>query len=226
MSATDLELLLRRIVGEGVQLHPSVYLVILCVSVFSAGIGTYAGAYLRRRGENLATKADFDVLLDQLRQQTSETENVKAEIAKAGWIHQRRWDIKRELYWELLKTLEEIRQKARWLDQMLGPYGPHAEARKAIETFASHMQERGIVERLINAKGVAGIILTQSVAAAIDDLAREYNNLADVLVASPDPVDALLYHRAQFQALLTATSDTYTMVAKASREDLLEPTLS
>jgi len=92
MSAAELEPLLRRVLGEGIQLPPAIYLLLVVVSLLGGTVGAFFGAYSRKRGENLATKADFESLLQQLRRQTEETERIKSEIARAGWIHQRRWE--------------------------------------------------------------------------------------------------------------------------------------
>jgi len=161
MSPAELELLLRKILGEGIQLHASVYLLFVAISVIGAGVGAYGGAYLKRRAENLATKSDFHSLLAQLRSQTREVEEIRSEIANAGWIHQRRWDLKRELYWHLLEILEEIKQKGRWFANALHKsWGPTPETQQLVDAFAKHMLERGAIEKLLAYKGVAGMILT------------------------------------------------------------------
>ena len=223
MSAAELELLLRRVLGEGIQLSPAVYLLVVIVSLLGGTLGAFVGAYSRKRGENLATKADFDSLLQQLRKQTEETERIKSEIARAGWIHQRRWDLKRELYWQLLQMLEEIKQKGRWLVQSLERFwSPNPEAQALIEAFANHMYERGTVEKLLASKGVAGMILTERSSAALDRLIGDYNALADVLIRNEQPVEAFFnYGRTQFETLLAATEEVYSLVLSESQADLL-----
>jgi len=224
MSPAELELLIRKVFGEGLQLHPSVYVLIVTITLVAGGVGAFVGAYLKRRGETLATKADFDVLSDQVRQQTRETEQIKSEIARAGWIHQRRWDLKREIYWRLLETLEEIKQKGRLLDQMLQSYwSPTPEARQVIEEFAKHMQERGTAEKLISSKAAAAVVLNESAVEALDVLTLEYNEFIDLLVQNPDPVDAFFgFGGDRFRAMLEATEEAYRIVLSSSQKDLLE----
>ena len=222
MSAAEIELLLRRVLGEGIQLHPAIYLLLVFVSLLGGTFGAFFGAYSRKRGENLATKADFDSLLQQLRRQTEETERIKSEIARAGWIHQRRWDLKRELYWQLLQILEEIKQKGRWLAQSLERHWhPNPEAQTLIEAFAKHMYERGIVEKLLAYKGVAGMILTDEAGAALDRLSRGYNDMADLLIRNSQPVEAFFSYRPQFHELLAQTEEVYKLVLSESQADLL-----
>jgi hypothetical protein len=49
------------------------------LSFVFAGAGAYLGSYLKRKGENLATKEDFDELLRQLKLTTEATEQIKAQ---------------------------------------------------------------------------------------------------------------------------------------------------
>ncbi|WP_457599059.1 hypothetical protein [Hydrogenimonas sp.] len=53
---------------------------VIVISVTAAGVGAFLGSYFRRKGENIATKEDFDQLLNQLKNQTKATEEIKAEI--------------------------------------------------------------------------------------------------------------------------------------------------
>lgn len=224
MSPAELELLIRKILGEGLQLHFTVYIVIVAISLIASGIGALVGAYLKRRGENLATKADFEVLLDQVRQQTRETEQIKSEMARAGWVHQRRWDLKCELYWRLLETLEEIKQKGRLLAQMLSNYwDPTPEARQVIEEFARHMHERGVAEKLIGSKAAAAVVLEKSAVEALDRLALEFNEFVDLVLREPDAVEAFFgFGRDRFETLLESTEEAYQIVLSSAQEDLIE----
>ena len=49
------------------------------VSVVSAGLGAYFGAYLREKGKNLATKEDLDRVVRA-------TEDIKAKISGSLWV--------------------------------------------------------------------------------------------------------------------------------------------
>lgn len=62
------------------------YLLALIVPFF----GGFLCAYLKKKGESLATKEDFDSLLEQLKETTTTTttEGIKTELAKGSWLHQ------------------------------------------------------------------------------------------------------------------------------------------
>jgi hypothetical protein len=88
------EVAIQKIAAEVVRHLPSYPWVLLAVQLVltlaAAGIGSFLGEYLRTRGKNLATKADFDSLQDQLRANTELVETIKAEVGQKDWA-QREW---------------------------------------------------------------------------------------------------------------------------------------
>jgi hypothetical protein len=71
-------------------------------------VGNFLGSYLKKRGENLATKEDFNDLLRQAKESTQATEEIRHELSKITWVDQKRWDLKREIYSEILLCLNKI----------------------------------------------------------------------------------------------------------------------
>jgi hypothetical protein len=65
------------------------------LTVVAAAIGSFGGAYLKTRGTNLATKADFATLQSQLRANTELTEEIKAEVrtTQQEWTNLRRFKL-------------------------------------------------------------------------------------------------------------------------------------
>lgn len=78
------------------------------LSFIAAGVGAYVGSYLKKRGENLATKDDFDDLKEQTRQLTQATKEIEARISDQLWNRQRRWELKRDTLLEATKRLTEV----------------------------------------------------------------------------------------------------------------------
>jgi hypothetical protein len=71
----------------------------------AAAGGAFFGEYLKTRGKHLATKADFDDVMSQLRANTHLVETIRAEVAQKDWA-KREWTNLRRI------KLEEL------LDQM------------------------------------------------------------------------------------------------------------
>jgi len=79
--------------------------VLAIVPFISAAVGAYFGAYLRKKGENLATHEDINKLLDQVRAVTTTTKEIEAKISSDVWDQQKRWELKRDALFEVTKKL-------------------------------------------------------------------------------------------------------------------------
>jgi hypothetical protein len=86
------------------------------IAILCAAIGAFAGEYLRTRGKNFATKADFEMLQHQLEKQTKLVETVRTEVSQKDWM-KREWlnlrRIKLEALVEKLNDVDEYLEKSR-----------------------------------------------------------------------------------------------------------------
>jgi hypothetical protein len=72
----------------------------------SAFVGSYLAGYLKKKGENLATKEDVQDLAAQTALLTQTTEQIKAEITDKVWNKQRHWEMKRDAIFAAIQGLE------------------------------------------------------------------------------------------------------------------------
>lgn len=84
------------------------YAGVFVTSVLGAGIGAYVGAYLKKKGENLATHEDVEKLVDQVAAITQTTKEIEAKISNEVWNRQRRWEMKRDALVEAMKVLGDV----------------------------------------------------------------------------------------------------------------------
>ncbi len=68
-----------------------------------AGGGAYFGAYLRKKGENLATHEDLDALVEQMKAVTNATKQIEAQISTDVWHRQSRWEMRKTAILEALR---------------------------------------------------------------------------------------------------------------------------
>ena len=147
------------------------------LALISAFLGSYFGAYAKRKAENLATKEDFDALLVQVKKTTEETEKIKDDISRVSWVDQQRWSLKRELYMELLDCLYSEKDAIfRLCDEEKRPAPAAPRILELREKFIADNRAQSIaaIKRILKVRGVAGILLTDEAQRALDELAAEW----------------------------------------------------
>lgn len=92
--------------------HYGIYILVFAVSFLASLIGSYLGAYFKRKAENLATKEDFEDLLGQVKKSTELTEQIKLDLSHKDWAT-REWKLTRRIKLEcFMKCLGEV---SNWL---------------------------------------------------------------------------------------------------------------
>jgi hypothetical protein len=79
--------------------------VVVVGTAFCAWFGSYMGAYMKRKGENLATHEDLGNLVTQMKAVTEATKNIEATISDNVWDRQKQWEMKRDALFELTRSL-------------------------------------------------------------------------------------------------------------------------
>jgi hypothetical protein len=72
------------------------------------GVGIYLTAYLKTKANNLATREEFDELRKQTAELTRVTAQIETEIKGDLWDRQKRWELKRDLLFELAKKTTSV----------------------------------------------------------------------------------------------------------------------
>jgi hypothetical protein len=78
------------------------------VTLVSSGVGSYLGAYLKKKGENLATHEDIDKLVVEVSAVTKATKEIESKITSDVWDRQKRWELKREVLFEATKKIAPV----------------------------------------------------------------------------------------------------------------------
>lgn len=73
-------------------------------------VGSYFGAYLKKKGENLATQEDIDKVVDQVRAVTRTTKEIESKISGELWDRQKQWDLRREAFFGLARSSTALRK--------------------------------------------------------------------------------------------------------------------
>lgn len=83
------------------------YALLLAMTLVLGFGAAFIGAYAKSRGEALATKADFDDLLKQLKATTAAAEEVKTQILHADWASREMKRLRRTKLEELVKAMHD-----------------------------------------------------------------------------------------------------------------------
>ena len=166
MSADEVRAIITHVVGSGVPLQGVSLVIVFFVVLVASAISGVAGSYLRRKGENLATREDIAKI-------TKATEEIKAQISAELWVQQTRWNLKRDIYTRLLENLGEA---ADALDKLWTsaerPYPGDEEGRMRHRQWEEALKEREskAVDEIRRATSVAAIMLGDTALAALHKL--------------------------------------------------------
>lgn len=77
------------------------------LTVAAAAAGAFYGEYFRTRGKNLATKADFEMLKEQLRANTQLVEAIKSDVSQRDWAKREWTNLRRGKLEELIQQVHK-----------------------------------------------------------------------------------------------------------------------
>ena len=95
------------------------YIGIFITTALGAGVGAYLGSYLKKKGENLATREDISKLVEQVAAITQATKEIEAKISTEMWDRQKRWELKRDVMLEAAKRVAAVNNALASLSTML-----------------------------------------------------------------------------------------------------------
>jgi hypothetical protein len=114
VDATTVAAIAKQIVDNELLLNWKFYLALLAVTFLASGVSSFVFCYFKARGQNLATKADFEELLNQLRRTTEAAESIKQSLSHQDWVIREFKTLRRTKLEELLNAVFEAHH---WLDQ-------------------------------------------------------------------------------------------------------------
>ncbi len=179
--------------------------------VVSAGIGAFGGAYLKTKGQHLATQENFDNIRDQLRKTTLDAEEIKLTLASKGWLNQQHWNIQEQHYVNLLTHLTRFKLSLQDRNDYYDEPGSQFDETRAHSEHFQQLAKIGsdsyqAIRELI---GPASIFLSSESMEALNELTHSHWGVAEYSACTADYVSKTLTLVEKAQS---------TIVAQAKKE--------
>jgi hypothetical protein len=176
-------------------------------TLVSAFVGSYLAGYLKKKGENLATKEDVGALIDQTRQLTQTTKEIEAKIDDQMWNRQRHWELKKETLIEVVKTIAKAEYSLKHaivsLNAVVGEGG--FKSQLARDTFSHELD--ACIDYVVALDGLrllmALITDTQSLT-TFTDMKEAYNKTVLCLDVKDFNMRGAKYHYEEFAKLVVS----------------------
>jgi hypothetical protein len=176
-------------------------------TMVGGGVGLYLGAYLKKKGENLATQEDVDKLVEQVQAVTTTTKEIEAKVSGEVWNRQRRWELKRNV------LLEGAKKFGAWVDAFFALGTAYmADSAQLRKGQAGNIDERGrrgekwheLTKEFVSTQLLISLVCGEELARVLSGLA-ELTNKVEVELAEGNP-DAAMQHSEELGNALKAVS--------------------
>jgi hypothetical protein len=155
----------------------SVIIIVFLANACLVGAGIYLSSYLKKKAEGLATKEDFRDLKEQTAELTRTTKKIEAEINEDLWNRQKRWEIKRDVVFDIAKNIATSYDalNAVWACYAL-PVDPTKAGQPEYELLRTENKAKAAVAwsaastSYDTALGLAGIICSRELTMALREL--------------------------------------------------------
>lgn len=181
-------------------------------TILSASGAAYCGAYLKKKGENVATREDLAALVEQVKQTTEATKAIEERISLEFSHKQRLWEMKKEALHDIVACSMDIDDSLRHL----GAVNTTAEKNQhAKELIDEHRTKASLalwdaLKAYSKAQAHARIICSEETNKQIAECGQAFRALVAAMVSEP----ATSYRKDNPAAVATA------QMLSAVRKDL------
>jgi len=168
------------------------------VAVGSACLGAFLGTYFGTRGRNARVRSELAALEARMTDIANTLERVRRELETASVHGQRRWELKRQAYSELLEALHELRWSLE--DHRTDNFIDHE--KRVVGEIGKRL------EQLARTLSVHGMFLNQQSTELIASLVRRYQTESQAEAGR------------NLISLAGATDEAYRTLCELARQDL------
>jgi hypothetical protein len=185
-------------------------IILFGLGIILGALLTYLTAYMKKKGENFATREDLQDLVKQMSAVTEATKKIEAEISTGVWDRQKRWELRRDVLFEAGRRLADLDEALLRYDALVRVIKAEPTDRTEMGEFAWAQSTHDVTENWRKAsinfdesRLLVSIVCSRSVTSAFDDLAAFTNSIASKL--TQNDVDIYKESRRElFKKILTA----------------------
>jgi hypothetical protein len=151
-------------------------------TILGSGLAAYFGAFIKTKAANDANNQNFEKVLEQMKTQTAEIENIKAAISDDVWDRQKQWEIKRDAVFEALDALNEVQTSVGWLDACYSVCSGAVDPAVAEEILKRQIKAGEMVRASLIKFSRAGLRVDLMIGGGLSKELKDYLNLVVPMV--------------------------------------------
>lgn len=137
---------------NSLELSGGTYVLIALTTLLASLLGVGLGAFIKEKVKIDTITANFDILKEQLEQNTEATKRIEASFTEKVWISQQIWQKKYEIYESIYLALSNIKK---WVDHESNTIELHLEPQRLegfLDSGLTEEQEQYIYSQLQQAR--------------------------------------------------------------------------
>lgn len=187
MSSDEVQWFVDLVTSFGIELLAPVLALSLFVKLFLPD-------YLGEKAKNLATREDFNMLLEQLKRATEETERIKAKLSSRHWLSQQQWSIRDRHYAGLLASITQLRLSLEDRNDHFAEPGSEHDSSFDENEYFTQLSRQGheAYLKLREQIGPASVFLSDKTIEALENLISEHWHTSVDAVSTAEYVSTFL----------------------------------
>jgi len=205
---------LQQVLQQAMGSQPPWYVTGLLAALVGAAVA-YFGPYLGEKAKIKAIEENLGKLVEQVRQTTMATEDIKAQIAGGLWLEQKRWDLRWDHYRRLLENLGDLIALMDGLANMgreieRDPDGQSMEGTKALMN-QYYQNATTAYKEILRVTWTSGAFLNQAATEAIHEMRERWSN-----------ANQEKENWRTLEQLINSSRKAYSLLMAAASEDLMD----
>ena len=209
MEPQQIRELAEALINEGFGLTWWIYVAVFVVSL----VGSFAGAYLKVRGEAYAASQDFERILDEQKRTTRELESIRSAVSEGAFLRNQSWLQRRDIYFDLIAKLNAVADGF-WEVTVVGFKNDETKTDNTTAAKLAAQKLETALDDLMRVTGPAHVFLGEEAIQALHDYKQQSSKLSAKLGGRAAP-------RTYFEQQKALADHAYDRLTRAAKNELM-----